>query len=136
MDVERINLDSNENIKKAIIELESIITKDETYQNSVLRDIVFKLHYLQDFFRNEFKDHFVSGTYIDYTEEYEWIFKNVNSVNFLEFESKHVSTMHIRKYSYDDYSKIKLNYRVSKDKIQLVRQELVEFIKSKIMKKV
>lgn len=87
---------------------------------------------MEDFFRNEFKEHFICATYIREFKRYEWSFKNVDFIDFTKFKSKYINRFKIEVKSRYNRIDIDLIYFTEIDELKKIKEELISFLKEQM----
>lgn len=123
-------------IKSAIDSLQAVYkgSSDESYQNKEIRDCLQKLNKLLDFFHNEFKEHFINASYIKEDNKYILNFNKVDNINFCKFKTSNAtnSYINIKTFHSRNCSQLELEIFVEEDKVYLVKEDLINFIKSEL----
>lgn len=109
-------------------------SNDESYQNKEIRECLQRLHKLLDFFHNEFKEHFINESYIKEINQYILNFNKVDHINFCKFKTLNAKNdyINIKTFHTRNCSQLELTISVEEDKVDLVKEDLIKFIKNEI----
>lgn len=123
-------------IKSAIDSLEAVYkdSSNESHQNREIRECLQTLYKLLDFFHNEFKEHFINATYIKEDNKYILNFNKVDHINFCKFKTLNAQNnyINIKTFHSRNCSQLELEIFVEEHKVDLVKEDLIKFIKSEL----